>query len=133
MHFVSSQSERDQIADIVDFLNENMRLSIQEDKTTPAFDNFEDKMKALEKNRDYKGILNYLLSLKHELLSLPTSHKSSALTIQRAILLVLPLLKTQEKLALKDNACYKNLKGTTLQFCTLIEESNYPLSIKVNS
>ena len=133
MHFVSSQSERDQIADIVDFLNENMRLSIQEDKTTPAFDNFEDKMKALEKNRDYKGILNYLLSLKHELLSLPTSHKSSALTIQRAILLVLPLLKTQEKLALKDNACYQNLKGTTLQFCTLIEEANYPLSIKVNS
>ena len=121
MHFVSSQSERDQIADIVDFLNENMRLSIQEDKTTPAFDNFEDKMKALEKNRDYKGILNYLLSLKHELLSLPTSHKSSALTIQRAILLVLPLLKTQEKLALKDNACYQYLKGTTLQFCTLIE------------
>jgi hypothetical protein len=31
MHFVSSQSERDQIADIVEFLNENMRLSIQED------------------------------------------------------------------------------------------------------
>lgn len=48
MHFVSSQSERDQIADIVDFLNENMRLSLEETVTTPAFDNFEDKMKALE-------------------------------------------------------------------------------------
>jgi len=134
MHFVSSQSEAEQIADIVGFMSENMRDSIGDEvETTPAFDDFEDKIHKYKDERNYKGLLGYILTLKHELLSLPTSHKNSALTIQRVILLILPLLKTQEKVALKDKKCYDDLKKTTLSFCALIEDSQYPLSIKVNS
>lgn len=97
MHFVSSQNESEQIADIIAFLRENMRDSLEGTKPTAAFDNFEDQLTKFEKARDYKGLLEYLLSLKQELLSLPVSHKSHAITIQRAILLVLPLLKSQER------------------------------------
>lgn len=94
MHFVSSQTEAEQISDIVSFFVEHMPDAIE--RTTPAFNGFEAKLAALNKARDYKGMLAYFLTLKAELLSLPTSHKNSQLTIQRAILMVLPLLKTQE-------------------------------------
>jgi hypothetical protein len=77
--------------------------------------------------------LQYLLTLKKELLSLPVSHKQSALTIQRAILCILPILKTQEKKSVKDPKTYDELKASTLAYCSLLEESEYPLSIKVNS
>jgi hypothetical protein len=49
-------------------------------------------------------------------------------TIQRIILLILPLLKSQEKRGKLDQ-----LKKTTKAFCEMIEGSEYPLSIKVNS
>jgi hypothetical protein len=74
-----------------------------------------------------------LLILKQELLSLPISHKNSAITIQRVILLILPLLKSQEKKANKEKQAYDELKRITVEFCKLVEESQYPLSIKVNS
>lgn len=77
--------------------------------------------------------MNYLLSIKNELLSLPISHKNQQLTIQRTILLILPLLKSQERKAAKDKKIYDELKKTTVDFCKLLEDSEYPLSIKVNS
>ena len=133
MHFVSSQSETEQITDIVNFFTEHMEDSIQAPQTSPAFANFQSKIDKLNGAKDYKGILNYLLSIKPELLSLPTSHKNQQLTIQRAVLLVLPLLKTQEKRATKDKKLYEELKNITVEYCKLLEESEYPLSIKVNS
>ena len=46
---------------------------------------------------------------------------------------MLPILKTQERKAAKDPETYKELKAKTVAFCQLIEDSEYPLSIKVNS
>ena len=94
MHFVSSLSQSEQVSDIISYMKEHMRESLEEDQLTPAFDNFEEKLTKFDDTRDYKGLMTYLLSLKEELLSLPTSHKSSALTIQRAVLCILPILKT---------------------------------------
>lgn len=133
MHFVSSQSEAEQITDIVNFFTENIEESITAPKTSAAFSDFQKKIDKLNSVKDYKGILNYLLSLKAELLSLPISHKNQQLTIQRAVLLVLPLLKSQEKRASEDKKLYEELKSITVEYCKLIEDSEYPLSIKVNS
>jgi hypothetical protein len=47
--------------------------------------------------------------------------------------LILPLLKSQERKAAKDKKIYDELKKTTVDFCKLLEDSEYPLSIKVNS
>jgi hypothetical protein len=67
------------------------------------------------------------------LLALPISHKTQALTFQRFILLVLPLLKILEKRIPKDQAKnYDDLKRLTLAYCSLIEDSAYPLTIRVN-
>lgn len=132
MHFVSSQSESEQMGEIVGFLAENMRESI-EVEPTKAFDDFETKIQSLVGKRDFKGFLEHLLSVKTEILSLPISHKSSALTFQRLILLILPFLKVHEKKAAKDPKTYEDLKRTTLAFCSLVEDSEYPLSVKVNS
>lgn len=135
MHFVSSQSEAEQLADIVSYLSAHMRESLEEAGHTPAasFNDFENKIEKLVQKKDYQGILGYLLTdVRNELLALPTSHKSAPITIQRAILLVLPFLKSQELKGEKDAKTYEFLKKTTLEFCTLLEESSYPLSIKVN-
>ena len=43
MHFVSAQTEEEQISDIINFLKENMRSSIKDDKVA-SFINFEDKL-----------------------------------------------------------------------------------------
>ena len=135
MHFVSSQSETEQIADIVDFLCKNIDSSV----SVPAgqaksaeFINFEERITKMNKDRDYKGILGYILSVKKELMTLPISHKTQQLTIQRVILLILPLLKNQEKVAGSKPQVYEELKRTTLEYCKMLEESEYPLSIKVN-
>ena len=133
MHFVSSQSEADQITDIVKFFSEHMEESVTAPQTSAAFNGFHDKINALNSSKDYKGLLNYLLSIKNELLSLPISHKNQQLTIQRTILLILPLLKSQERKAAKDKKIYDELKNTTVDYCKLLEDSEYPLSIKVNS
>jgi glutaredoxin 2 len=76
MHFVSSQSEAEQITDIVSFFTEHIEDSIQAPQTSPAFADFQSKINKLNGAKDYKGMLNYLLSIKNELLSLPTSHKN---------------------------------------------------------
>jgi len=39
------------------------------------------------------GILDYFISLKDVITNLPTSHKNTPITIQRIILLLLPLFK----------------------------------------
>lgn len=135
MHFVSSQSETEQISDIVDFLCKNIDSSV----SVPAgqaksaeLANFEERITKMNKDRDYKGILGYILSVKKELMTLPISHKTQQLTIQRVILLILPLLKNQEKAAASKPQVYEELKRTTLEYCKMLEESDYPLSIKVN-
>ena len=135
MHFVSSQSETEQISDIVDFLCKNIDSSV----SVPAgqaksaeFANFEERITKMNKDRDYKGILGYILSFKKELMTLPISHKTQQLTIQRVILLIFPLLKNQEKAAASKPQVYEELKRTTLEYCKMLEESDYPLSIKVN-
>jgi hypothetical protein len=134
MHFVSSQKEHEQISDIVSFFNEHLRASVGDSKpTSAAFEDFEARLKDLDGRRDYQGILDYLLTVKGELLSLPISHKNSSLTIQRVVLLVLPLLKSLENRLSKGKASYCDLKKTTLAYCSLLEDSDYPLSIKVNS
>jgi hypothetical protein len=46
--------------------------------------------------------------------------------------LILPLLKNQEKVAGSKPQVYEELKRTTLEYCKMLEESEYPLSIKVN-
>ena len=86
----------------------------------------------MNKDCDYKGILGYILSVKKELMTLPISHKTQQLIIQRVILLILPLLKNQEKVAGSKPQVYEELKRTTLEYCKMLEESEYPLSIKVN-
>jgi hypothetical protein len=55
--------------------------------------------------------LGYLLSIKEEILKLPTSHKSSTLTIQRIVLLILPLLKSIENSIDNDKSAYEHLKN----------------------
>lgn len=76
MYFVSSQSEAEQINDIVDFMAENMNDSVTLDKTSPAFADFPVKVTKYAQTKDYKGLLEYLLTLKQEILSLPISHKN---------------------------------------------------------
>lgn len=49
------------------------------------------------------------------------------------ILLILPLLKSQEKQAAKDPRSYEDLKRVTIDYCKLVEDSEFPLSIRVNS
>lgn len=55
MHFVSSQSESEQLGDIVNYLSTSMRQSLEEAGHNPAasFDNFETKIEGLIKKRDY--------------------------------------------------------------------------------
>jgi hypothetical protein len=47
--------------------------------------------------------------------------------------MVLPLLKSQEAKAKKDAKVYEELKSVTLEYAQLIEDSEYPLPVKVNS
>ncbi len=120
MHFVSSQTEAEQITDIVDFLCKNIDscVSLPDGQPKSAhFTDFEAKITKMNIELDYKGILGYLLTVKKELLTLPISHKTHQLTIQRVILLILPLLKNQEKVAEKRPEVYEELKHTTLEYC----------------
>ncbi len=82
MHFVSCQKEHEQINDIVEFLTKNIDSCVNL-KEAPSNDykNFHTKINQLNKDRDYKGILSYLLTIKKELLTLPISHKVHSLTI----------------------------------------------------
>jgi hypothetical protein len=70
----------------------------------------------MNKDRDYKGILGYILTVRKELMTLPISHKTQLLTIQRVILLILPPLKDQEKAAATKPQVFEELKRLTLEF-----------------
>lgn len=72
-----------------------MRGSVS-NKPTDNFKDFEEKLTKLEESNDISGILDYLISLKQEISNLPISHKNTPITIQRIILLILPLLKLQD-------------------------------------
>ena len=80
MHFVSAQSEEDQVKDVIAYLRENMRASLRDQKNQ-AFAGFEDTLDALEEKQDYSGLLDYLLSLKSELVQLQLTHKNTPITI----------------------------------------------------
>ena len=116
MHFVSAQSQEETLADITTFISENLRDSVS-NPDSAALKDFEDKLSNYETKTDYVGLLEYLLTLKKELLSLPTSHKSSQLTIQRMILLILPLFQKVEEDKTKHAALRKLIEG----YCDLIE------------
>jgi hypothetical protein len=76
MHFVSAQTEEEQLSDICNFFRENLRESVNNPEA-PVLNDFENKITSLEKNLDLQGLLEYFISLKKELLTLPTSHKNS--------------------------------------------------------
>lgn len=96
MHFVSAQSQEETLADISSFISDNLRESVKNPDAASLKD-FENKITAFQSKKDYVGILEHLLTVKQELVTLPTSHKSSQLTIQRMILLILPLFKKVEE------------------------------------
>lgn len=47
--------------------------------------------------------MDYILSLRNDLTTLPVSHSKSQLTIQRAVLLLLPVIKIMEESNSKNN------------------------------
>lgn len=88
---------------------------------------FDSKLEALEESVDPESILRYIISLRSVLVRLPTSHKSTPTTIQRLVLLLLPLFKQL------DDQKSKAVEELVNQISDIIEESEFPLSIKVNS
>lgn len=101
MQFVSAQSQEDQISDIVAYLVENFRASVENQKSQ-VLEDFEDRLEFLNSKRDVSGLLDYLISLKEVIVKLPISHKNTPITIQRIVLLILPLLKLQDEKIGKD-------------------------------
>ena len=121
MHFVSAQSQEETLADISAFISENLRDSVK-NPDSAALNDFEDKISAYETKSNYIGILEHLLTVKQDLLTLPTSHKSSQLTIQRMVLLILPLFKKIEETKASHATLRKLIEG----FSDLIEKSDFP-------
>lgn len=128
MHFVSAQSKEETLADITSFISDNLRESVKNPDAASLKD-FENKIAAFQSKKDYVGILEQLLTVKQELVTLPSSHKSSQLTIQRMVLLILPLFKKVEESKDKHAALRKLVQG----FSDMVEESDFPQSIKVNA
>lgn len=87
----------------------------------------------MEESEDISGILDYLISLREVISNLPTSHKNTPITIQRVILLILPLLKLQDESNKKNKEQLARLENQINQICDIIEESQYALPIKINS
>lgn len=121
MHFVSAQSQEETLADITAFISENLRDSVKNPEAA-SLNDFEDKITAFESKENYVGLLEHLLTLKKELLTLPTTYKSSQLTIQRMVLLILPLFKKIEE----TKANHASLKKLIEGFADLIEKSDFP-------
>lgn len=69
-----------------------MRDSIKDPKNA-AFKDFENQLDTFEEKSDLSGILDYLLSLRNELVQLQVTHKNTPITIQRVILLILPIIE----------------------------------------
>lgn len=116
MHFVSSHSQEETLVDITTFISDNLRNSVK-NPDAASLNDFENKISAFESKQDYVGLLEHLLTIKSELLTLPTSHKSSQLTIQRMVLLILPLFKKVEEDKNKHTTLRKLIEG----FAELIE------------
>lgn len=57
-----------------------MRDSIKDPKND-AFKDFENQLDTFEEKQDLSGILDYLLSLRNELMQLQITHKHSPITI----------------------------------------------------
>jgi hypothetical protein len=115
MHFVSAQSQEETLADITAFIRDNFRDSVR-NPDSQALKDFEQKLDNYESKSDYVGLLEHLLSVKQDLLTLPATHKSSQLTIQRMVLLILPLFQKIEDDKSKHDTLRKLIEG----FCDVI-------------
>jgi hypothetical protein len=131
MHFVSVLTEQEQLSEILGYLRENMEASVQPVRAQ-AFAGFQDRLQELEDSQDFSGVIDYLLQLGPELVQLPTSHKHSPITIQRAVLLLLPLLKHLDEAADAKDARHRLVQQVS-DLCDLVSQSQYPLPIKVHS
>lgn len=130
MQFVSTLDEAQQIEEVCQFLKDHLASSVS-DSSTQELKGFNAKIDELQDSEDYIGILKLILSKKASLRTLPTSYRTYSLTIQRLVLLILPLFQALDN---EDHkAEYPELKKTALGFCDFLEQSEYPLSIKVNS
>ena len=128
MHFITSQTEEEQVAEITQFFRDNLRDSVK-DQRSAVLAKFESSLDSLEEEQDYFGLVDSFLSLRQDLTSLPTTHNKSALTIQRAVLLILPLFKILEERGKQKD----KLREIVISLCQLVEESDYNLAVKVNS
>ena len=77
---------------------------------------FEDKLEELEKDEDYLGTIEYFVSLKGVINTLPTLHKHKPITFQRLILLLLPFIKASDNR--QDD--YQRQKHVLSQLCAMI-------------
>jgi hypothetical protein len=128
MQFVSTMDQSQQIDEVCQFFIEHLASSVTD---AAALKGFNEKLEELQQEEDYVGILKFILSKKACLETLPTTYRTQSLTIQRLVLLILPLfqaLDTEEHKSL-----YQETKTLALAYCDFIEGSSYPLSIKVNS
>jgi hypothetical protein len=74
-------------------------------------------------------VLDYLLSIKEAVITLPTSHSKDGLNFPRFVLLILPLLQWLEE----DEGQRDKLKQVTRDFCLMIESSEYAIAVKINA
>lgn len=114
------------------------------DATKIEFSEHETALGKLVKKQDYIGVLNYLLALKKQILSLPTSKKE--ITIGKFYMLILPIFKKieQDSVELKETRkqgkkeegekLYEQLRKSVNDYIDLIESSEQlSLGIKVNA
>lgn len=73
MHFVTAQNSEEQISEICAFFVEHLRSSVKNSQSG-NLQNFEDKLTTLNEEEKYMNMLEYLLTLKEDLVTLPTSH-----------------------------------------------------------
>lgn len=128
MHFVSAQTQEEQVQEVIWYFIDSLRESVKDPKSQ-TLAGAEDKLEAFDNSQDYSGLFDYLLTLRDDLITLPTSHSKSQLTIQRAILLLLPVIKIIEDSGKNTD----KLRDQISTLCTVIEESPYNLTIKVNA
>lgn len=79
MHYVSAQSEYEQLNSVYSFLRDHLEESVG-DSDGKVFEAFDTKLEEFEENEDHLGLIEYLVSLKSALVSLPVTHKNSPIT-----------------------------------------------------
>jgi hypothetical protein len=107
MQFVSPLDEAGQIDQVCQFLKDHLAGSVS-DSSAPELKDFNSTLTALSKKKDYTGILKFILSKQAILGTLPTSHRQQHLTIQRLVLIVLPLFQILDSDAHKSK--YEEVK-----------------------